>query len=343
MDAVTAFDLRKQYKETVALRGLNLQVPEGALFACVGEKGCGKTTLLRLLSGLLRPDAGECAVMGCSPLTEGGKLHSLVGVSLFTSQLYAHMTLGENLRFFAGLGGVSQSDAVDRASFLMHRLEIFPWRDQPASRLPTSAARRASLARALMHYPKVLLLDELPMGMDFEGREAVRGLLTDLVRDEGITVLLCTENFFFAQNLCESFAVLRDGAIGLKGTLEGLRQSVGLKYRALLRFSENTSPPPGFFCENGFWCGEIDSEKEMPGLISQVVLTGGQIFEARLQKPTLEEIYRQYMEKGLKREDERDETRDEREAEKLPGAGIARSAEEFPAADAEPGEEVQPL
>ncbi len=336
MDAVTAFDLTKQFGERTALQGLNLQVPQGALFACVGEKGCGKTTLLRLLSGLLRPDRGECAVMGCSPLVEGGRLHSLLGVSLPTSQLYAHMTLGENLRFFAGLGSVSQSDAQDRASFLMHRLEIFPWRDQPASRLPTSAARRASLARALMHFPKVLLLDELPMGMDYEGREAVRSLLTDLVGEEGLTVLLCTGNFFFAESLCDSFAVFRDGAIGLKGSLESLRQTVGLNYRALLRFSEDGSSLEGFSYEDGFWCKEIQSEKEMPQLISQVVLSGGKIIEAKLRKPTLEEIYRQYMEKGLKREEEEDEPRNEPVREKLPADRLRTAAEE-------PGEEAQPF
>ena len=112
MDAIAAYDLTKEYGELTVLEGLNLQVPQGTAFACVGEKGCGKTTLVRLLSGLARPTAGECTVMGLSPIYEPQKLHSVAGTVLDSARLYTGMTLYENLRFFAGLHGLDENDAL---------------------------------------------------------------------------------------------------------------------------------------------------------------------------------------------------------------------------------------
>ena len=92
MDAVVAYDLTKEYEGQAALSGLNLQVPQGEAFACVGERGCGKTTLVRLLSGLCRPTSGECTVLGLSPSHEPQRLQSVAGTELDTAHLYTGMT-----------------------------------------------------------------------------------------------------------------------------------------------------------------------------------------------------------------------------------------------------------
>ena len=124
MDAVVAYDLTKEYEGQAALSGLNLQVPQGEAFACVGERGCGKTTLVRLLSGLCRPTSGECTVLGLSPSHEPQRLHSVAGTVLDSAHLYTGMTLYENLHFFAGLHGLDDNDALERSSFLLHKLDI---------------------------------------------------------------------------------------------------------------------------------------------------------------------------------------------------------------------------
>ena len=105
MEAISAYELSKKYGSISALHGLNLQVSQGSIFACVGKEKSGKTTLIRLLAGLCRPTAGECSLLGFSPAFEAEKLHGVTGTVLHTSRLYREMTLSENLRFFADING----------------------------------------------------------------------------------------------------------------------------------------------------------------------------------------------------------------------------------------------
>ncbi len=294
MEAISAYEVSKKYGSISALHGLNLQVSQGSIFACVGKEKSGKTTLIRLLAGLCRPTAGECSLLGFSPAFEAEKLHGVTGTVLHTSRLYREMTLSENLRFFADINGVDQNDALDRVSFLLHRLDIWEGRDEKPNALPTDVLRRASLARALMHRPQVLLLDEPADGLDTEAATSVQELLTYLISQEGITVLLCTEDMKYAQGLGDEFGLLREGSFLAKGNLVSLRQDSGVPYRAAFRFEEGETPLAGFRLTEGLWKKEIPSEEELPKLISQAVNSGKRLYEAKLIKPSLEEIYTAY-------------------------------------------------
>lgn len=302
MDAIVAYGLTKEYNGQLALDGLNLQVPEGTAMACAGREGSGKTTLIRLLAGLCRPTSGECSIYGMSPAHESAKLHGAAGVVLGSAPLYGGMTLAENLRFFAGVHNVDQNDGAERSSFLLHQLDIWEERDQSAGSLPTSVARRASLARALMHRPRVLLLDDPAQGLDMETAEVVQGLLAYLLEEEGLTLLLCTQNMGFAQKVCGSFTLLREGAMLARGDFDSLREGAGVWPRAALRLAEGGKPPQGFRLEGGLWQKEIRSEEEMPAIIAQAVGEGRSLYEAKLIRPTLEEVYQAYLEGGRRRE-----------------------------------------
>ena len=302
MDAITAFGLTKQYAGRTVLQGLNLQVQQGSAMACAGWENSGKTTLIRLLSGLCRPTAGECAVLGMSPAFETAKLHARLGVVLDKAPLYSGMTLGENLRFFAGIHNMDGNDSLERSSFLLHRLGIWEYRDEKAGTLPTGVARRASLARALMHSPQVLLMDEAARGLDAETAEIVQDLLAYLVREEGIALLLGTRNMQYAQRVCDSFSLMQAGVLIARGSLESLRQGAGVRFRAALRLGEGEGTLPGFHLEDGLWQKEIDAENEMPAIIAQAVGQGKSLYEAKLIRPTLDEIYRACLAGGRRRE-----------------------------------------
>lgn len=313
MDVILTYELSKQYDGRNALRNLNLKVPEGSTLACIGGRNSGKTTLLRLLSGLCRPSGGECSVLGFSPFFEVEKLHSLVGTVLDTARLYEDMTLSENLLFFAGINGVNENDAVERISLLLHTLDIWEARDEKVDDLPTGVVRRGSLARALIHSPRLLLLDTPAAGFDKETLESMHALLSRLVTEEGMTLLLCIRDTSYASLLCDNFAILKDGSLLARGDYETLRKGAGLRRRAALRLSENDLPPEGFQHIDGFWQKEIKSEEEMSKIISRVIASGTGLYEAKVIQPTLEEIYTAILEGGIRRAGESDEQDDEYE------------------------------
>lgn len=291
MEAITIHSLSKRFGAQTALHKLNLSVPEGSAFGCVGRDGGGKTTLIRILSGLLRADGGECSVLAVSPAHEGDKLHRLTGAVLDSARLYPQMTLQENLRFFAGLNRVEENDAIDRSSFLLHRLDIWEERETPARDLPTGAAYRARVARALMHSPRILFLDECGEGMDPETEDSIRGLLRELVQEEGLTLFCATGKMDFAQKLCQDFAFLHQGSFLARGNMEDLRKAAGVGYQAVLRLKEGDLPPEGFVPANGEWRREVGGEEELGRVIAETVEKGVTLYEAKLLTPTLEEIY----------------------------------------------------
>lgn len=291
MDAITAFDLTKEYGGKAVLAGLNLQVPQGEAFGCIGKRGCGKTTLIRLLSGLARPTSGECTVLGLSPIHEPKRLHGVVGTVLDSARLYTGMTLWENLRFFAGLHGLDDNDTLERSSLLLHKLDIWEGRDLPVEQLPTGVLRRASLARALIHSPKILLVDEPSGGLDQETAQGIQRMLAYAAEEEGTSLFLCSSNMGYAQRFCQNFAILKDGSLLAKGDLESLRDGAGVCFRAQLRLAEDCPGPVGFRFVDGFWEKELESKKDMPKIIAQAVEEGLSLYEARIVHPTLEEIF----------------------------------------------------
>jgi ABC-2 type transport system ATP-binding protein len=295
MDAVSAYDLTKEYGGVQAVAGLQLQVPVGSRYACIGTGNSGKTTLLRLLAGLCTPTFGECSVMGVSPSQESEKLHAKAGVVLETSGLYRTMTVEENLAFFAAINCVDKNDSVDRISFLLHQLDIWEWRNTPVGQLSTGALWRASVARALVHSPKILLLDDPAEGLDLETMEATRSLLLELCDQEGLTLFLCTRDAFYAQSLCTSFAFLKKGHLLAKGTLESLCQNVGFRKKAVLSLKSGAFPGEGYTLEGERWVKDIDSREEMPGLISALVTKGIAVYEASVREPSLQDAFQAFL------------------------------------------------
>jgi len=291
LDAVTAYDLKKKYAGFTALHGLNLEITKGSVFSIVGSAGCGKTTALRLFAGLCEPTGGECTVLGYSPYHEPRRLHELMGVVTETTRLYEKMTINQNLQFFAKLYGIEVNDAIDRISFLLHRLDIWEYRDKPVKDLPTSVLQKANISRALVHKPKILLLDEPTEGLDMETTLLVRGMIAHIVTEEEATVLITTRHLLHAQALSENYAIMEKGELIARGTLESLRRISGLKIKAALRLAEGSAPPAGFFNRDGLWMKNIGQESEMPVLLSKAMQEGCKVYEANIIYPTLENIY----------------------------------------------------
>lgn len=292
MNAIFAERLTKSFNgRQNAVDLLTLDIPEGIAYGLVGGSGAGKTTVVKMMAGLLTPDSGQCTIMGINPVKAPAHLHQICGVVTSTAHMYACMTGRENLILFGQMAGMKTEDAQIRAAELMKDLGIWQARDLLVRDLPTGMLQRISLARALMTHPRVLLLDEPTSGLDTEGAEAVLSVISGLVREEGVTVLLCTHHLIYAQQLCGQFGILKEGHLIANGSLETLCQEASCHIRAGFRLPQDDKIQGFTKCSDGFWEREIDSEEEMPDLMRKMVAEGHDIYEARLNYPTLTEAY----------------------------------------------------
>ena len=291
MYAIQTANLTKKYDDVVALFGLDLEVEAGSIVGYLGPNGSGKTTTVKLLTGLIQPTLGDSTVLGLSSAKESGKIHALTGVLTETAACYRHLTAMENLRFFGALFGLEDAKIRTRAEHLLKKLDLWSVRDRKAGTFSTGMKQRLSLARALIHTPQVLFLDEPTSGLDPESASIVNRMIGDMARDEGTTVLLCTHQLRYADEICSSFAILDQGILRASGSLEMLGNAAGLHPTASLRVADGAEMPEGFVQNGGFWENEIREDQDMPGLISELIRREVPIYEALIRRPTLEDVY----------------------------------------------------
>lgn len=300
MYAVSAKGLTKSYDgKTNALNDLNLDIPQGSVYGFLGPNGAGKTTSVKLFTGLLKPTQGECTVLDLNPVKAPGDVHRLCGVMTESARMYGQLTGTQNLLFFAQTAGLSRDEGNERAVQLLKELDLWDAREKKLSEYSTGMAQRLSLARALINRPQVLFLDEPTSGLDPESAQTVNSMITDLAGNTGTTVFLCTHQLRYAQDICDSYGIVDKGRMIAGGSLEALCSEIGCRVKAAFRLPEGDSLD-GFDADGGWWRTELEREDQMPKLLKTVVASGHDVFEARLVKPTLEDIYFEY----LKRQEE---------------------------------------
>jgi heme ABC exporter ATP-binding subunit CcmA len=214
---LSARDVSHAFGALRALDGISFTLARGQTLAIFGPNGAGKTTLLKVLAGLIRPQRGDAQV-------EGGR--RAIGWIGHQSQLYGPLTVGENLRFWASLYDVPAREAAHRAADLLGRLGLERQVDQPVRTLSRGQLQRAAIARALVHDPRVLLLDEPFTGLDRLAAEELRGLLGELAATGRATVLV-THNVEEGTELATDVAFMRNGRFISQGPRAG-RTAVAL-------------------------------------------------------------------------------------------------------------------
>lgn len=290
--AIHAQGLGKSYDGTVyALHDLSLEIPSGTVFGFLGPNGAGKTTTVKLFAGLLKPTRGSCTVFGLSPEKKPFEVHRLCGVVTETAKMYGRLTGMENMVFFGQALGLAKRESKQRAETLLKYFDLWDWRDKPLSAYSTGMAQRLTVARAVIAKPRLLLLDEPASGLDPESVLCVNSMLTRLVREEGVTVFLCTHQLRYAQNLCDSFGIVSKGRMLACGDLESLSREVGMPLRARLRLREGQTPEGLERLDGGWWTKDLADVEEMPGLLEHLVSSGFDVYEAQITRPSLDDIY----------------------------------------------------
>jgi ABC-2 type transport system ATP-binding protein len=221
--AIEAEGLTKSFGDHVALRGLDLRVPEGSVTALIGPNGSGKTTTVRVLSTLLAPDAGRATVFGHDVMTEPDAVRAVIGVTGQFSAVDKLLTGRENLVLVARLLHLARPSARERISMNLDRFELTEAADRPVATYSGGMRRRLDLAMTLMGEPRIVFLDEPTTGLDPRGRRVLWRIVRDLVAD-GMTVLLTTQYLEEADHLADRVALIDQGALVAEGTPTELKK-----------------------------------------------------------------------------------------------------------------------
>jgi ABC-2 type transport system ATP-binding protein len=201
--------LTKRYRDVLAVDGLDLDVRRGEVYGFLGRNGAGKTTTIRMLLGLIRPSGGEVSVLGKRILPGETSVLGRIGFLVETATAYPNLTVRENLDIQRRLTGASRSTIEETIALL--RLE--PYADRRAGQLSLGNKQRLSLARALLHTPEVLVLDEPANGLDPAGIVEIRELLRSLATERGVTVFMSSHILAEIAHLADRIGIVHEGRL----------------------------------------------------------------------------------------------------------------------------------
>ena len=234
MNAVTAVNapalalrgLAKSFGDKRAVASLDLDVRAGELYALLGPNGAGKTTTLRMVAGLLQPDAGDIRIFGVDARADPKGAKRITAWLPDEPMLYDKLTAWEYLEFVAGLWGVPTKAAKARAQELLELLDLWQHKDERCEGFSRGMKQKAALAGALIHEPKLLMLDEPLTGLDAAIARQVKDLLQQRVRD-GATIILTTHILDVAERMAHRIGIITNGALVAEGTLAELQTRAG--------------------------------------------------------------------------------------------------------------------
>lgn len=297
---ISTGNLVKRYKGFEALRGLDMQVPEGAVYGFIGENGAGKTTTLRILAGLLVPEEGRAVVAGRDVVKDPRGVRDVVGYMPDFFGVYDDLRAGEYLLFYASAYGIRGKRAEKLRDDLLELVNLGPWRDAFVDTLSRGMQQRLCLARALIHDPVVLLLDEPASGLDPLARVEMREILKELGR-MGKTIIISSHILSELADLCTHIGMISSGRLVRQGPLnevlagERLRKFIlrtkgpaGTAEKVITAFAGarvlNASDSQVEFSLDG-------SSAAVASLLREIVLEGAQVIHFAQTEESLEDTF----------------------------------------------------
>jgi ABC-2 type transport system ATP-binding protein len=294
---IVAKGLTKRFGDVLAVDGLDMDVRPGEIFGFLGPNGAGKTTTIRMLSALISPTSGTAKVAGYEVGREDNEIRRSSGILTESPGLYDRLSAERNLSFFAELHDVE--DVAGQVERYLRLLGLWDRRGDMAATFSKGMRQKLAIARAMLHEPKVLFLDEPTAGLDPEMARLVREFISEL-KDKGRTIFLCTHNLNEADRLCDRIAVVNTRLLALD-TPEALRAKlydrvVVIHLSAASPVFEKVLIEQPFvrsveIKDNKLVVGLDDPERDNPELIRALVDAGADIqFVGELRR-SLEEIY----------------------------------------------------
>jgi ABC-2 type transport system ATP-binding protein len=222
MKAIEVINLTRNYNGLCAVDKISFEVESGEIFGFLGPNGAGKTTTIRMLTGQLRPTSGEARVVGCDVVDERQELKPQIGVVFEYQNVYERLSARDNLKFYARLYGVERG----RVGEVLKQVGLMGRERDRIKKYSNGMKQRLLIARALLHEPKVLFLDEPTRGLDPGVARDIRSIVADLSK-EGVTVFLTTHYMEEADRLCSRVAIIDQGQIVALDKPERLKREHG--------------------------------------------------------------------------------------------------------------------
>ena len=228
MKALDIQNLEKRYSTGVeALRGVSIEIEEGAFYGLLGPNGAGKSTLIHCTTGLAQPTGGSIEIFGNDAIDNYAEARQAVGLAPQEANIDWFLTVEETLDYHAGYFGMPRRERRERTKELLETFSLTEKRDERTRTLSGGMKRRVILARALMHRPRLLILDEPTAGVDIELRLELWHYVQK-INAEGTTILLTTHYLEEAEQLCSRIGFIADGEIAAEGSSEGLAERYGV-------------------------------------------------------------------------------------------------------------------
>jgi len=237
--AIQISDLKKSYKNVHALNGVNVNISNGEFFGLLGPNGAGKTTTINILTGLVFKDSGNCLVFGKDTVVDYRETRSKIGIAAQELSLDWFFSIEKLLYFQAGYYGINRIDAKSKIHELLNKLGLEKKRNSKLRQLSGGMKRRFQIAKALVHDPDILILDEPTAGVDVELRHELWNYLREL-HSKGKTILLTTHYIEEAELLCENVSIIDEGKILKEGSPKALTEELG-KSGVTVQLSKNTN------------------------------------------------------------------------------------------------------
>ena len=303
-NAIEISGLKKSYGNTLALQKVNLSIKKGEFFGLLGPNGAGKTTTISILTGLVFRDEGSTLVFGEDTVENFRYTRSKIGIAAQELSVDWFFSIEKLLYFQAGYYGLSKKDAKESVNSLLERLGLDKKRSSRLRQLSGGMKRRFQLAKALVHDPDIIILDEPTAGVDVELRRSLWKYLNEL-HSEGKTILLTTHYIEEAEQLCENIAIIDEGKILKRGSPKELTQELGSSGITIKigdarnKFDSVLSDYSYTFSDNRLHFSVKNPDVAMPDIIQKLSKNNVKIQSVESNSSSLEDVFLDLTGKGI--------------------------------------------
>ena len=294
--AIQIKELKKSYNNTPALKGVDIEISKGEFFGLLGPNGAGKTTTINILTGLVFKDAGTCLVFEKDIVKDYRYTRSKIGIAAQELSVDWFFTIEKLLYFQAGYYGISTKKAKTKVDELLERLGLDKKRDSRLRQLSGGMKRRFQIAKALVHSPDILILDEPTAGVDVELRHDLWKYLKEL-HNKGKTILLTTHYIEEAELLCDNVAIIDEGTILKEGSPKQLTKELGksgvtVQTGKAIQNIENLLTDLTYTIEDSRLHFSVeDAEKAIPNIIQKLSKINIPIHSITTETSSLEDVF----------------------------------------------------